>query len=440
MKRNEIITKLIAEGFTEKTLANMNDKQLGFLSKRILGEEVVMISKTSPTFNKDVTDAKKLKKTIETYEGEVKEEEVETKEAARTFANQNRKNMPQGTKFQAGRANPNKFKQEERAKVNTVTKPYKTLGNTNEIKEEEIDEKKNEKWIQKAIKKPGALKKSLGVGKDEKIPAGKLKAASKKGGKMGKRANLAMTLKKLHEGDEVREWIEGLVKENYHTLTTKDEIMELIKVKLNEQNIGMETTSQLSSPKAIFTKKQQQIFNFKYGANLPLDGNWKDEKFNELKKRYLTENNIPFYICRKGDGYCNDADAGEVIAYGKEEMKKFFELVNSDYIKVKNDSTGLNNRMHEQSAEPGIAEPTTKPTTKPGREKPAQEPGKGKPFPNPWEPPQPGKTPDPTPKFQDDGELPDFLETDAILAAIKGHEMDDEISNLTEMIMKELKK
>ena len=52
-----------------------------------------------------------------------------------------------------------------------------------------------EKWIQKAIKKPGALKKELGVAKDKKIPAAKLAAAAKKPGKMGKRARLAETLK-----------------------------------------------------------------------------------------------------------------------------------------------------------------------------------------------------------------------------------------------------
>ena len=38
------------------------------------------------------------------------------------------------------------------------------------------------KWIQKAIKKPGALRKSLGVKKGEKIPAKKLAAAAKKKG------------------------------------------------------------------------------------------------------------------------------------------------------------------------------------------------------------------------------------------------------------------
>ena len=54
-----------------------------------------------------------------------------------------------------------------------------------------------EKWIQGAIKKPGALHKELGVPKGEKIPEKKLEAAAKKPGKEGKRARLAETLKKL---------------------------------------------------------------------------------------------------------------------------------------------------------------------------------------------------------------------------------------------------
>jgi len=55
-------------------------------------------------------------------------------------------------------------------------------------------------WIAGAIKKPGALHKDLGVPMGEKIPAKKIKAAEKKGGKVGKRAHLAETLKKMHKG------------------------------------------------------------------------------------------------------------------------------------------------------------------------------------------------------------------------------------------------
>jgi hypothetical protein len=51
------------------------------------------------------------------------------------------------------------------------------------------------KFIQEAIKKPGALRKSLNVKKGEKIPAKKLAAAAKAPGKLGQRARFAQTLK-----------------------------------------------------------------------------------------------------------------------------------------------------------------------------------------------------------------------------------------------------
>ena len=54
-----------------------------------------------------------------------------------------------------------------------------------------------EKWIQKAIKKPGALRSELGVKEGKKIPAGKLAKAAKAPGKLGQRARLAQTLKKM---------------------------------------------------------------------------------------------------------------------------------------------------------------------------------------------------------------------------------------------------
>lgn len=52
-------------------------------------------------------------------------------------------------------------------------------------------------WIQDAIKKPGALHKQMGVAAGKKIPAKSLAAAAKKGGKLGQRARLAETLKKM---------------------------------------------------------------------------------------------------------------------------------------------------------------------------------------------------------------------------------------------------
>jgi len=61
-----------------------------------------------------------------------------------------------------------------------------------------MDEAKK-KWIQKAITKPGALKKQLGVAAGKKIASSKLSDAAKKSGKLGQRARLARTLRKLKE-------------------------------------------------------------------------------------------------------------------------------------------------------------------------------------------------------------------------------------------------
>ena len=55
------------------------------------------------------------------------------------------------------------------------------------------------KWIQDAIKKPGALRKSLGVKKGATIPKKTLAKAATSKGKLGQRARLAQTLGKMNK-------------------------------------------------------------------------------------------------------------------------------------------------------------------------------------------------------------------------------------------------
>lgn len=52
-------------------------------------------------------------------------------------------------------------------------------------------------WIAGAIKHPGALHRQMGVPQGQKIPKARLAAAAAKGGLLGKRANLAMTLSRF---------------------------------------------------------------------------------------------------------------------------------------------------------------------------------------------------------------------------------------------------
>ena len=57
---------------------------------------------------------------------------------------------------------------------------------------------KKKNWIPKNLKK-GALRKALDVKEGKKIPAKKLAAAAKKPGKLGQRARLAQTFKKMNK-------------------------------------------------------------------------------------------------------------------------------------------------------------------------------------------------------------------------------------------------
>lgn len=61
-------------------------------------------------------------------------------------------------------------------------------------------EAKDGKFIQKAIKKPGALHEQMGVPKGKKIPAKALAKAAKAPGKLGQRARFAQLLKGFKKG------------------------------------------------------------------------------------------------------------------------------------------------------------------------------------------------------------------------------------------------
>lgn len=56
------------------------------------------------------------------------------------------------------------------------------------------------KFIQKAIKKPGALREQLGVKGEKKIPSKTLAKAAKAPGKLGQRARFAQLLKGFKKG------------------------------------------------------------------------------------------------------------------------------------------------------------------------------------------------------------------------------------------------
>lgn len=121
--------------------------------------------------------------------------------------------MGKMSKAQAGLTAPQKFaprkkgawitvQDENLPPVNKKTKVSltkdKQLGAT-KMKKGGTVKAKGGKWIQKAIKKPGALRAQLGAKPGKPIPAAKLAKAAKSKGKLGQRARLAQTLKKMRK-------------------------------------------------------------------------------------------------------------------------------------------------------------------------------------------------------------------------------------------------
>ena len=81
-----------------------------------------------------------------------------------------------------------------------MPKPKRVVRKDNPNEVEMMKSGGSANWIKGAIKKPGSLRKALGAKEGQTIPAGKLAKAAAKPGKIGQRARLAQTLKKLNKG------------------------------------------------------------------------------------------------------------------------------------------------------------------------------------------------------------------------------------------------
>ena len=169
MKRNEIIQKLINEGFSAKTLVNFTDKQLNDLSSRMLSEQgargaVIMKKGSNPTDIKKVTDSGMNVELREKEEGGLND--VDT------------------------------------LKSDEITKIWDKIkgGEEPSRKEMKLD-------IFKHMKKHDITLNSL---KEKHLNESQL---------------------------EINEWIGNLAETKYHSFTSKNEIMELISMKLNESEI-----------------------------------------------------------------------------------------------------------------------------------------------------------------------------------------------------------
>lgn len=160
MIRSEIIKKLVAEGFSTKTLAIFSDKQLEKLSNKVLSEAGLKVK--ADDLKSDPTLADKLKDKDVTV-------------------------VPEG---------------EDERFVSCSSLGVKSPG-----------------MCEKNTKKPVQLCSRLGIKTPGYCYVGDKKPVEK--------TSASVNLKKLHE------FVENTVNKNYHSLTTKAEISELIKEKFN---------------------------------------------------------------------------------------------------------------------------------------------------------------------------------------------------------------
>lgn len=156
----------------------------------------------------------------------------------------------------------------------------------NGVRVETVTEEK--KWIAGAIKKPGALHKALHVPAEKKIPAGKLEKAAEAPGKMGKRARLAMTLKKLRK-EQLERVSESELQEDVELdeMVTRKHFQQVADV--IKAHPDAEKRAELAKHHAEIFKKQNPRFDHKRfyaAANVPMHE--EVEQIDELEKSTLS--------------------------------------------------------------------------------------------------------------------------------------------------------
>ena len=110
------------------------------------------------------------------------------------------------------------------------------------------------------------------------------------------------------------------------------------------ERVGDMLTQEMStSPKVKSTKEIAKFLNSYYGINLgaATTGNWQDRDYNDTLKKFMEEKGIPVWVCKKGDGWCNDSDEGEVTTkeYGKLRQAMSSQTNSQDKINTTNDRT-----------------------------------------------------------------------------------------------------
>jgi hypothetical protein len=199
MKRKEIVDSLLKEGLTEKTLAKFTDKQLSILSNRILGEGTVMIPKDSPSFSADLKKAQDEKKTIETYE-----------EKGKLGSNRKKTNLVDSNDKQLS----SEITYDDLVCLKKIN---------NQINRQEVIQWFNDNDLEYY----NMTDIQMYIKYIEKNMDGDNKLGSVK-----------ETKHSLNKKGNLKEWVKTIANKNFHSFTSKNEIVEMIKNKIDEQEFG----------------------------------------------------------------------------------------------------------------------------------------------------------------------------------------------------------
>ena len=217
MKRKDIVAKLMTEGFSEKTLAGMTDKQLVILRSKILPEQYntgvqppVNVSKTDVS---TITQLKQQKKPFATYESEVKEIQ-DPKLGTKSRDTEGKEATIKKLKFKIEH-------EENKGKVEDAKKLLAKLTGDSKKHNTDLNERhggKSSTGAKSHTPKTDAGGKPKDDNDDEKSKSfadQRWNAPRRKG--------------------KLKEWVNKLVVNKIYPSTSKSEIMELIHIKLTEQ-------------------------------------------------------------------------------------------------------------------------------------------------------------------------------------------------------------
>lgn len=256
MKRQDVVSKLLKEGFSEKTLVNFSDKQLEKLSNMIVTETLNI-----PKDDKQAIEKAKMdKKMFDTYEGEMNEKwdsdaEIEhTGEYEDKTVDELQKQLDnlksRSKKYQdKGKDVPESIKKKEKQVMFAIRAKKNWKGGVDEQEKEEwgkperenklkslTQDQKGRNPIKNVKNKEKALKRQKGFDKSKDVTSKREEVDENTNFMKKQHINTGFkgVDKKLKTKNSIVEWVEKLAEKKYSNLTLKKEIMEMVTTKIEQ--------------------------------------------------------------------------------------------------------------------------------------------------------------------------------------------------------------